>query len=471
MFKVPHKLKFSVLMIVLLIVAVGVYQTIGGSVVEAHKIKKLTYYSLFLMVLNSMLLWSLHKKQKMIFYLEGSLDALELPITTTDLNMKWVFVNKLTESLLVQHNLDKKSVIGKHCSNWKADICGTENCGVNCLRKGKPRTNYNQEYPDSPSTYMQVDTNYILDDTGKKIGHVEVVTNIDAIHQLSKTAEILTTSSDSFISLSEQLATNAQETSDRSNAVATASEEMSANMNSLAAAMEETNQGMNIVASSVQDMSTTIDEIAKNSEKARSITDSAVKQGGNASKQIKELGKSAEEIEKVTAVISEISEQTNLLALNATIEAARAGEAGKGFAVVANEIKELANQTSSATCEIRQKVESIQKSTEGTVVEIGRMTDIIKDINDIVSSIASAVEEQSTTTNEMSNNVIHASQGLNESNENIAQSSTVSREVAEDIAMLHNASSNIANSSAQLSVNAKELSALSKKLSAITQKS
>ena len=470
MFKIPHKIKLLVGIIVLIVVAIGLYQTVSGSAADVEKIKNLTYSSGFLIALNALLLWSFHKKQKLLFYLEGSLDALEMPITTTDLNMKWVFINKVTESLLAQHNLDKKSVLGKHCSNWKADICETENCGISCLRKGKPRTNYNQVYSDQPSTYMQVDTSYIRDDTGKKIGHVEMVSNIDAFYQLSKTADILTTSSESLLGLSEKLANSSHETSDRSNAVATASEEMSSNMNSLAAAMEETNQGMSIVASGVQDMNLTIGEIAKNSENARHITDKAVKQGIKASDQVKELGKSAREIEKVTAVISEISEQTNLLALNATIEAARAGEAGKGFAVVANEIKDLATQTSSATGEIKQKVESIQKSTDGTVAEIGLITEVINDINDIVSSIASAVEEQSTTTNEMSANVTHASQGLNESNENIAQSSSVSAEIAKDISMLHNSSASIAESSSQLNINAKELSELSKKLSAIVQK-
>lgn len=93
--------------------------------------------------------------------------------------------------------------------------------------------------------------------------------------------------------------------------------------------------------------------------------------------------------------ITEISEQTNLLALNATIEAARAGEAGKGFAVVANEIKELARQTADATSEIKEQIEGIQGSTSGTVSEIDEILKVINDVNEIVSNIATAVEEQS----------------------------------------------------------------------------
>jgi methyl-accepting chemotaxis protein len=90
-----------------------------------------------------------------------------------------------------------------------------------------------------------------------------------------------------------------------------------------------------------------------------------------------ELGMAAEAIGKVVGTITDISEQVNLLSLNATIEAARAGEAGKGFAVVANEIKDLANQTSSATMDIKSKIEHIQKSSSDTLAGISEITHVI----------------------------------------------------------------------------------------------
>jgi methyl-accepting chemotaxis protein len=147
-------------------------------------------------------------------------------------------------------------------------------------------------------------------------------------------------------------------------------------------------------------MSATVNEIAQHTEKARTISNNAVIQAETTSENVQQLSLSADEIGRATEVISEISGQTNLLALNATIEAAHAGEAGKGFAVVANEIKELAGQTAGATQEINEKVVSIQSSTTRTTTELKEILDIIQKVDEIVTTIATAVEEQSASTSE-----------------------------------------------------------------------
>ena len=183
MLSIPHKIKMALWLCALVVTGFFVVQSFIGDAQYPEKVRMLFYLSILLLGSNLVLLKLNYSKQRLIFYLEGSLDAMAFPVTTTDINMKWVFINKVTETLLAQHNLDKKSAIGKHCSNWQADICETENCGVSCLRKGHQTTHYHQEYPDAPSTYMQVDTHYIKDDTGKNIGHVELVTNVDTIKQ------------------------------------------------------------------------------------------------------------------------------------------------------------------------------------------------------------------------------------------------------------------------------------------------
>ena len=284
------------------------------------------------------------------------------------------------------------------------------------------------------------------------------------IENIGSQVESLTSSSSELSTISNQMSQGAEQTSGKSNAVATAAEEMSSNMNTVAAASEQASTNVNMVAAATEQMTATVNEIAQNSEKARSITNQAVEQAQSASVWVNELGKAADEISKVTEVITEISEQTNLLALNATIEAARAGEAGKGFAVVANEIKDLASQTAQATQEIKAKIDSIQGSTSSTVTEIEDILKVINQMNDIVSTIATAVEEQSATTSEIAGNVSQASTGIVEVNQNVTQSSTVTAEIARDIEGVNQAAQEMATGSNQVNLSAIELSNMAEQL-------
>lgn len=284
------------------------------------------------------------------------------------------------------------------------------------------------------------------------------------IQQIAEDADTLTASSANLTAIAGKMSNGAENVSSRSDQVAAAAEEMSANMNGVAAASEQAATNINMVATAAEEMTSTIGEIAQNSEKARSITGSAVSQAGNASQKMDELGRAANDIGKVTEVITEISEQTNLLALNATIEAARAGEAGKGFAVVANEIKELARQTAQATQEIKSRIQAIQGSTDATVSDINQISVVIKEISDIVDTIATAVEEQATTSQEIAGNVSQASQGIQEVNRNVNESSTVSGAISGDMAEVNESVKEISVSGGQINVNAEELSQLSGKL-------
>lgn len=290
------------------------------------------------------------------------------------------------------------------------------------------------------------------------------------IKEIGGNADSMTSSSVDLSNLSSSMSEGADVMSAKSNTVASAAEEMSANINSVAAAMEQASTNMNLVATAAEEMTSTINEIAQNSENARTITGNAVAQASDASQKIDELGRAAQEISKVTETITEISEQTNLLALNATIEAARAGEAGKGFAVVANEIKELARQTAEATQDIKDRIEGIQKSTTMSVKQVEEISRVINNVNEIVATIASAVEEQSVTTKEIAGNVSQASGGIQEVSENIAQSSSVSGEIAKDIADVNQSSTDISNSSSQVDMSAKQLAELAEQLKGLVGK-
>ncbi len=277
-------------------------------------------------------------------------------------------------------------------------------------------------------------------------------------------------SSNKLASISDDMSSGAQDTANRSGQVASAAEEMSANQNTVAAAMEQASVNVNMVAAAAEEMSATITEIAQNSTRGKEITSQAVSQSKKASERVDELGRAADEINKVTEVITEISEQTNLLALNATIEAARAGEAGKGFAVVANEIKDLAKQTAEATLDIKNKIQGIQQATGITVTEINEISSVINDIDQIVATIATAVEEQTATTREIAENVNQASSGITEVNENVAQSSTVSEEIAADIAAVNNSANEMNMASSQVKDRAGDLSGIAGDLKAMVAK-
>jgi methyl-accepting chemotaxis protein len=284
------------------------------------------------------------------------------------------------------------------------------------------------------------------------------------LKDVSSNADALNSSSSDLTAISQQMTEGAQQASERSNSVASAAEEMSANMNTVAAASEQASTNVSMVASASEEMAITVREIAKNSEKARIITNDAVGKAAGATTNINKLGESADQISKVTEVITEISEQTNLLALNATIEAARAGEAGKGFAVVANEIKELARQTAQATQEIKARIDGIQDSSAQTVNEIKVISEVINEVDTIVSTIATAVEEQAASTQEIAGNVAQASQGIKEVNENVAQSSSVSGQIAQEIADVNHTAGMLTDSSAQVNMSAEALSVLAGKL-------
>ena len=246
----------------------------------------------------------------------------------------------------------------------------------------------------------------------------------------------LSSSSEELSAVSQQLSAAAEETAAQAASVSVAAEQVSHNVQSVAAGAEE--------------LGASIKEIAKNTSDAARVATEAVTVAEATNDTVIKLGASSAEIGEVIRVITSIAEQTNLLALNATIEAARAGEAGKGFAVVANEVKELARKTARSSEEIGKKVGSIQVDTQHAVEAIGRITTIIRQINDIQTVIAASVEEQAATTSEIGRSVTEAAAGSTDIARNITSVAETAQSMTQGAVETHRAAEGLARLSNDL---------------------
>jgi methyl-accepting chemotaxis protein len=280
--------------------------------------------------------------------------------------------------------------------------------------------------------------NGLTDKGGSMISDIKELAN-----NLSEHATDLST-------VSEQMNSNASQTSEQANNASIRSTETSENMIAIASAMEESTTNINMIASATEEMTATINEISESSSKASSVTQDAVEKAKSSMDRVNHLGDKAESVGKIVETIKEISEQTNLLALNATIESARAGEKGRGFAVVASEIKD--------------SIDEIQSATKLTIEEINSIGNTITEINEIVYTIVTAIEEQSATTQEIGQSVSQASIGLSEINENVSTASVSVNEIAQDVNSVSEASNDVKDGSITVKTASTKLSELSDKL-------
>ncbi|MCA2211773.1 methyl-accepting chemotaxis protein [Jidongwangia harbinensis] len=248
----------------------------------------------------------------------------------------------------------------------------------------------------------------------------------------------------------ERLASASTRINGLSGTIAAGAEESSAQAGVVSAAAAEVSRSVQTVAAGSEEMGASIREISHSATEAATVGANAVTAVETTADTISRLGQSSEQIGDVVRSITAIAEQTNLLALNATIEAARAGESGKGFAVVAGEVKELSQETARATEDISRRVAAIQSDTASAITAIQDVARVIARINEYQTTIASAVEEQTATSNEMNRSVGEAASGSGQIAANIDSVASVARSTSTSVAESRQAAGELAQVSDEL---------------------
>ena len=305
---------------------------------------------------------------------ESILDSIPIPISVTDLNESWTFAN--TEALKLI-GATREDVLGTNCKNWGAKICGNDLCGIAALRHGQTATVFHQ--PDQNKDF-HVTAAYLLDRSGSKIGHIEVVQDVTEANKLKDKADQAV--KDGITQAAIRLEAVVE-------VVDSASGQLSAQIAGASRGSEEQARRIAETATAMEEMNATVLEVARNASQAAQTAEQARGQAlegsvevgrvvtgiGNVQTQalgmkqdMARLGQQAEGIGRILNVISDIADQTNLLALNAAIEAARAGDAGRGFAVVADEVRKLAEKTMAATKEVGAAIAGIQEGTKKNLI-------------------------------------------------------------------------------------------------------